>query len=104
MLYAQLFANRSEEFWSETEAVRRAKDEVLAAVFDLQQTAARHVDLGTYLKTFKQKTVLLLGDFNRGRDRLEAIRRALGRAGYHAVLLDEIPEEPNYDRAGGAGA
>lgn len=97
VLYAQLFANRSEDFWSETEAVRRAKDEVLAALFDLQQTAARKVDLGTYLKTFKQKTVLLLGDFNRGRGRLEAIKDGLSRAGYHAVLLDEIPEEPDYD-------
>jgi len=97
ILYAQLFANRREEFWSEAQAVRRAKDEVLLALFDLQQGEARNVDLGTYLKTFKQRTVLLLGDFNQGRPRLEAIRAALGRMGYSAVLLNEIPEEPNYD-------
>jgi hypothetical protein len=95
--YAQLFGDRREESWSEPEAVRRAKDEVLAAMLDLQQSAARRVDLGTYLQTFKERLVLVLGDFNKGRDRLEAIRVALGRAGYHAVLLDEIPEEPNYD-------
>ncbi len=97
ILYAHLFANRKDEFWSEAQAIRRAKDEVLEALFDLQQSAARSVDLGTYLETFKQRTVLLLGDFNHGRDRLEAIRGALGQAGYSAVLLDEIPEEPNYD-------
>lgn len=97
VLYAQLFANRRAEFWSEVEAVRRAKDEVLAALFDVQQSAANNVDLGTYLQTFKERTVLVLGDFNHGRDRIEAIRTALTRAGYNAVLLDEIPDEPDYD-------
>lgn len=97
VLYAQLFANRTADFWSETQAVRRAKDEVLQALFDLQQSRASNVDLATYLKSFKERTVLLLGDFNTGRDRLEAIQSALGRMGYLAVMLDEIPEEPNYD-------
>jgi hypothetical protein len=97
VLYAQLFANRLAEFWSEAEAIRRAKDEVLAAQLDLQQLAVLSVDLGTYLRTFKERTVLVLGDFNRGRTRLEAIRDSLGAMGYNAVLLDEIPEEPSYD-------
>ncbi len=97
ILYAQLFGNRNGEFWSEAQAVRRAQDEVLEAAFDLQQSAARNIDLGTWLKTFKEHTVLLLGDFKHGRERLEAIRAALDRAGYSAVLLDEIPENPDYD-------
>jgi hypothetical protein len=81
VLFAQLFADRREEFWSEAQAVRHAKDEVLAALFDLQQSAAKHVDLGTYLQTFKERLVLILGDFKQGRDRLEAIRAALDRGG-----------------------
>jgi hypothetical protein len=97
VIYAELYATRRDEFWSSTAAVRRAKDEVLAALFDLQQSEARSVDLSTYLRLFKQKTVLLLGDFRTGRTRLEHVREALGRVGYRAVLLDEIPEEPNYD-------
>jgi hypothetical protein len=95
--YAHLFANRDQAFWSEAEAVRRAKDEVLQAAFDIQQSAARGVDLGTYLTDFKQRTVLLLGDFRQGRDRLERIKASVAQLGYRAVLLDELPEEPNYD-------
>lgn len=97
VLYAHLFANRRAQFWSQAEAIRRAKDEVLAASFDLHQSAARNVDLGTYLQTFKQRTVLVLGDFNHGGDRLDAIKASLTRAGYQGVLLSEIPEEPSYD-------
>jgi len=97
VLYAHLFADRREERWSEAEAVRRAKDEVLAALFDLQQSAARSVDLGTYLRTFKERTVLVLGDFTHGRGRLTEIKEALAAAGYFGVLLDEVPEEPHYD-------
>lgn len=97
VLYAHLFANRRAEFWSPAEAIRRAKDEVLAALFDIQQSSARNVDLGTYLRTFKQRTVLVLGDLNSGRERLEAIRDSLTQVGYQAVLLSEIPEEPSYD-------
>jgi hypothetical protein len=96
VLYAQLFADRREESWSEAAAVRRAKDEVLKAVFDLQQSRRRNVGLATFLRTFKQRTVLILGDFER-RERLEAIRQELSTAGYDGVLLDEIPEEPDYD-------
>ena len=96
MLYAQLFANRTADFWSEAQAVRRAKDEVLRAQLNIQQSAKSHVDVATYSK-FKKRSVLVLGDFKHGRDRLEAIREALGRRGYAVVLLDEIPEQPHYD-------
>lgn len=97
VLYAHLFANRLAEFWSEAEAVRRAKDEVLTAQLDLHQLAVLSIDLGTYLRRFKERTVLVLGSFDQGRSRLEAIRDSLTRAGYNAVLLDEIPEQPSYD-------
>lgn len=94
--FAELASNRSEEFWSEAEAVRRAKDEVLQASLYLL-SAARGVTLEEYLRTFKQRTVLLLGNFTTGRDRLEAIRASLDRAGYLTVLLDEVPAQASYD-------
>ena len=97
VLFAHLFATRQEGFWSEAHAVRRAKDEVLPALLDLQQSAARSLDLGTYLRTFEKRTILVLGDFKHGRDRLEAIRGALQATGYEALLLDEVPDDLNYD-------
>ena len=71
VLFAYLFATRQEGFWSEAHAVRRAKDEVLPALLDLQQSAARSLDLGTYLRTFEKRTILVLGDFKHGRDALK---------------------------------
>ncbi len=97
VLYAHVYANRREEFWSEAEAIRRAKDEVLAALLDLKQSEARNVDRHTYVEKFKQKQVLVLGDFGERRDRLEAIRSSLIRAGYDAFLLDDVPEVPHCD-------
>jgi hypothetical protein len=94
---AEVFGSRTAEAWSEATAVRRAKDEVIQALFDVQQSKASDVDLATYLSGFKERTVLVLGDFNHGRDRLDVIRAGLRKAGYRPVLLDEIPEEPNYD-------
>lgn len=95
--YAQLFTTRTEEFWSEAQAVRRAKDEIFVAMVDVQQSDRYEVDLGTYLGEFKQRTVLLLGDFNHGRERLTVLRAVLDGMGYSTVLLDEVPEDPNYD-------
>jgi hypothetical protein len=97
VILAELFGSRRAEDWSETTALRRAKDEVLVAAFDVKQSRADQVDLGTYLARFKGQTVLVLGDFNHGRGRLNAVCDSLLRAGYKPVLLDQIPEEPNYD-------
>ena len=95
--FAELFSHRTSDFWSEVEAIRRAKDEVLTVSFDLQAATAREVDISTYLASFKEKTVLVLGDFKSGRDRLSAIKAALARRSYLPIVLDEIVEEPNYD-------
>ena len=95
--YAFLATTRTAEYWSEAEAVRRAKDEILVAMVDVQQSARYEVDLGTYLGQFKERTVLLLGDFNHGRERLAALREALDRLDYSTVLLDEVPESAHYD-------
>jgi hypothetical protein len=95
--FAEIYSYRTSDFWSEAHAIRRAKDEVLTASFDLRAAEARNVGLSAYLAGFKEKTVLVLGDFKAGRDRLSAIKAAVARLGYLPICLDEIAEEPNYD-------
>ncbi len=95
---AEVYGERRADFWSESKAVARAKDEVLLALLDLKKAEKQSVTLEDYLRRFKERTVLLLGDFDsEGKKRLEAIQQALEDLGYNPVLLDEIPEVPNYD-------
>ncbi|HEX9694199.1 MAG TPA: hypothetical protein VGA74_04245, partial [Actinomycetota bacterium] len=83
--YAEIATDRSTEYWSETAAVVRTKDELLVALVDIRELERRQLqasDLSTYLTTFKQKHVLLCGDFKEGRERLDLIRAALDTEGY----------------------
>jgi len=91
--YAELFGNRTAEFWSEPNAVRnairRVKDDIFLAQLDLREAEKRSISLAEYLKTFKEKTVLVLGDFSSaGRNRLRAIKEALDDLGYSPILLE----------------
>jgi hypothetical protein len=43
--YAELYTDRTEEFWSERNAVARAKDDIYLALLDIQQSQARSVSL-----------------------------------------------------------
>lgn len=95
--HMELFGDRSAGRWSETEAVSRAKDEVMVAMLDQARFRTRDLDLGDYLARFKQRVVLVLGDFKKGRERLNTISTALERLGYEPVLLDEVPEGLDYD-------
>ncbi len=100
VLYAELFTDRTVPFWSESNAVARAKDEVLVALFDLQEAQRRSLDLADYLKKFKSRLVLVLGDYSfDGLRRLETIQAVLEELGYNAVLLKEVdvPGEFGYD-------
>jgi len=93
-----LYGNRTAEFWSEINAVRRAKDEILFALLDLKQAKKWSLSIAEYLRDFKEKTVLVLGDFSvGGRKRLEAIKGAIADLGYDPILLDEIPDDLNYN-------
>ena len=97
-IYAELDLDRSEEYWSETNATIRAKDELLLALSDIREAERRSVPLSRFLTTLKQRYVLLLGDFSAdGRVRLDAIGSRLLASGYVPVMLDELPELPEYD-------
>ena len=90
--YAELFGNRSSEFWSRETATRQALEEVLAAVVDAREMERRQLDLGDFLKRFRQRRVLLLGDFKDGRVRLERLAGELERLGYLPLFADDIPD------------
>ncbi|MBI2999183.1 MAG: hypothetical protein HYY46_12185 [Deltaproteobacteria bacterium] len=76
----------------------RAKDEVLLALVHLRESEKRSIPLSQYLSNYKEKTVLVLGDYgNEGRKRLEEIKGALVQLGYAPLLLDEIPDDLHYD-------
>jgi hypothetical protein len=101
VVFAELSSNRSLEYWSEHEAVTRAKDELLVALVDVRQLERQRGSHGATLATlvtkFRERHVLLCGDFKSGRDRLEAIRETLEGHGYVVTLLDEIPDDPYSD-------
>lgn len=92
--YAEVYGNRSAEFWSKENAVARAKDEVLAAMVQINNAKTRSLSLGDYIAQRRQKTVLVLGDYNgEGMVRLEAICKALLSQGYDPVLVKDLPDQ-----------
>lgn len=62
--YAQLFGTRRAEDWSKTQAVARAKDEVLAALGESQWAKEVGVTLDQYIASHKERTVLVLGNYS----------------------------------------
>jgi hypothetical protein len=97
---AEVFGNRSSEFWSPDKAVARArsKDEILLAALQINRAAKRSLGLKDYIDRFKAKTVLVLGDYaEEGRHRLRRIRDGLSRLGYEPILLEDIPDRPEMD-------
>jgi hypothetical protein len=96
--YAEIYGNRRSEFWSKVMAVSRAKDEILIALVDLKQSKKKAISISEYMQEFKQKTVLILGDYRpEGRERLAAIGDAIANLGYSPVFLDDIPDDLHYD-------
>jgi hypothetical protein len=95
--HLEMYGDRAADRWTDGVAVGKAKDEVLVAVLDQQQLQHRAIGLGEYLERFKERLVLVLGDFKTGRDRLEGIASALRGLSYEAVLLDAIPDPFDYD-------
>jgi len=95
--YAEIYSDRTVGFWSELNAVARAKDEVFLAFLDIKEAEKRSVSLVDYLSKFKERTVLVLGDYGfEGRKRLEEIKTSLEGLGYAPILLDEIPDDFHY--------
>jgi len=96
--YAELYGNRTADFWSEAKAISRAKDEILIALVDLKQSEKVAISISEYMRTFKQKTILILGDYSpEGRKRLTAIGESVAHLGYNPIFLDDIPDDFHYD-------
>ena len=91
--YAQLFGTRKGEDWSIVQAVARAKDEVLAALVEIQRAEDGGVTLDQYIASHKERTVLVLGDYSpEGLARLSAITTELDAIGYKSILIKDIPD------------
>jgi hypothetical protein len=96
--YAEIWCTRSAEHWSREKAITRAKDEVLAALAERKKAEQRQMSIDDYIKTWKGKTVLLLGDYDdSGMARLEVIRNCLDGFGYNTLLVKELPDVLHYD-------
>jgi len=91
--YAQLFGTRKAEDWSIAQAVARAKDEVLAAIVEIQRAEDGGVTLDQYIASHKEKTVLVLGDYSpEGLTRLSAFTAELDSLGYKPILIKDVPD------------
>ena len=98
VLFAEIATDRSEEFWSDANAITRAKDElVVAAVDQMQLESSRELSLDEYLRRRKVKQVLICGDYKAGQERLDQIKAIVREAGYEPIRLDEIPDDPHKD-------
>lgn len=95
--WAEMYGDRSATFWSVEMAAERAMGEILQAVVDAREMERRHLDLGAFLSRFRQRRILLLGDFRAGRDRLSAIAKVLEKLGYLPIFADEIPDVREHD-------
>ncbi|HYZ12348.1 MAG TPA: hypothetical protein VFA08_01930 [Actinomycetota bacterium] len=96
--YAEISTDRTQEFWSELNAVSRAKDELLIAVVDrMRIEESQPISLNEYLRRKKESQVLVCGDYNAGAERLDEITHLVAEAGYEPIRLDEVNEFPEYD-------
>ena len=97
--YAEITSNRTADYWSEPNAIARAKDELLVAVIDVQRTRdTSSADILTYVTTYKPTQVLVLGDFQpEGRQRLNDIKSRLSELGYSPIFVDEVDDIPHFD-------
>lgn len=93
VLFAEISTERSTEFWSDQNAMMRAKDELLVAAVDhMQMEASRGLSLDEYIRRHKDKQVLICGDYRTGQVRLDQIKTIVDNAGYEPIRLDEIPD------------
>ena len=96
--YAEIYGDRRTERWTIAEAESRAKDEVLSALFLVEQANAKKINLHEYISSFRDKTVLVLGSYNdAGRQRLTAIAHILEDLGYEPLLIEDVPDFEHYD-------
>jgi hypothetical protein len=98
VLYAELHGNRKLDNWSPDKAVARAKNVVLSALVDLSQASLKKVSIDQYIDQYKERTVLLLGDYGiEGLKRLHLIKNILIKYNYEPILSKDIPDHPYHD-------
>lgn len=98
--YAEMFGNRTASFWTAEQAVARAKDEVLAALAQTKRASERQLPLLDYIAKFKERTVLILGDYDEpGLERLSRIATLIADCGYDPILIKDLPDQPVQDLA-----
>ncbi len=96
--YAEIYGSRKSSDWSESMAVSRAKDEVLAATVEIAKANRLNIPMHEYIARCKNKTILVLGKYDEaGRSRLETIKQTLANLGYTPFLLDEVPDHMYQD-------
>jgi hypothetical protein len=100
--FAELFADRTTGFWSAAAAaehgIQAARQEADLALLDVERADQLGTSIGLFIRDFKSKTVLVLGDYaEAGADRLNTIREALVHLGYQPVLVKDVPEQPHSD-------
>ena len=96
--FAEIFADRSVEFWSKERAIERAMDEVIEATICVAGIERFKTSLADFLERFKNGHVLLLGDFSEeGLRRIEAIKQVIESKDYYAFTLNDVREPPGCD-------
>jgi hypothetical protein len=90
----ELYGNRRADNWSAAMAIERAKEEVLAALFELQRAELKGVSLQDYYAHYKEQTVLVLGSYSlAGMARLRRIKGKVAELGYEPVLISDVPDQ-----------
>ncbi len=96
--YAEVFGNREKDNWSREKAVRRAMDEVLAALSEIKRSELKNISISEFIETLKSKTVLLLGAYDsEGLKRLRGISSSLVALGYEPLLIKDVPDIQAYN-------
>jgi hypothetical protein len=96
--YAEIYGDRRASRWSLEAARSRAKDEVLAALFDRQRADEEKKKIEEYVPWSREKRVLILGAYDSaGENRLISIKACLEELGYEPVLVKEIRDFEHYD-------
>jgi hypothetical protein len=99
--YAEIYGDRRASRWSPEAAQNRAKDEVLAAIFDRQRADEKKKKIEEYVSWSRQKRVLLLGAYDpAGENRLSLIAACLEELGYEPVRVKDVKDIPGFEDYG----
>ena len=97
--WVDLHASLDREYYSTERAARTASTEVLDGLIRVRSLESARVQLDYFLREYRKKSILVLGDYSSAasRLRLSRISEALRHRGYAPVLLSEIPDIPHFN-------